>query len=1132
MTKISNKGNSEPIELSSRLLGTDQNGKTKNYILEGIVALINSVAGKDYIQFKFSPNYGSIGFFSSNEAITNPTQITKLFFNKQSVSKEDLTALFTKIDTLQNIVIELRNPSNSNNFATFKITNITNQTEYFELDVTLYKNFYSGNLVANATYSAYFDVKENFEDKLAQGNYIGTAETLKADIETRQPKVAGKSLVDDTEIEKLEILDATADINKPVSEPQENRIQEVVNNQIVNSTKVEATTSSPTPDIGLGNVHAVVGPGTYPNWGGMIVPANNQGTLQRIGSSYSVVLIPITGFDLLATKQEIKSKANLEVGKNLFNYQDPDVLINKSFGGGGTTIYDVTDMVISGFIPVLPSQILITNRTSGGFAHNYYNSDKNYVTSITTNSSFTVPSGVAFIRVVFYDAGFGIENYQLELGNVSSYFEPYALSIPKEELGNAALKEDFKLLNYKSDLKIDKSFSRNIFNKNDSDIADGFFQATGEVIIAAGYKHSGFIPVKPSTDYRVSNSGLGGAMNLYFDIDKNLIGHINSESLDTPSDCYFIRISFNGTNINTVQVEEGTVATSYVAYNESSFLNPVYLALNNKIDKEIGKNLINKNSSDLQTGKFYSEDGALQTNSLYNATGLIAVKPSTAYTHSNLGLGGAACVICNDLGVVIEHFNGSDPDTFITPSNGYFVKLSIQVNRMDIAQLEEGSVATIFSPFSDYAPLGLAQEKLPVRQITNIIPKKLYFIKNRQLCIYYENVLLKQLNSESSLFFDKGFNNNKLASFSFTSAVTNQTMNALLSNNLRAIENKNITYDVIDGATNNGKTVNALFIGDSFTDIGAYVRETKVLLEAQGVTFNLLGTCGNSTFKAEGLSGGTLANTFLNNSSGVARIVNVTGVSVLPGSTYPGTSYSDANGNIWQPRGGKIDGSGNGKIIVTKYGAVNGDFATFPSSGVLTKTSSSEFEGDSTITYSTPVSAYFNPFINHSTGVLDLPAYISYWGFANPNIIVIQFTWNDLPTWATTSQINNLVANFKTACDHIHSSYSSAKVVLSIEPYGSINGNLDWNGKKYSVLHFVEAMLLQFEDDDDYNSFVKVAPSYACVDLINGYGGGSTNVPCERYPLLTEVSGGDGVHPNTGMLQIADCIAPIISAII
>ena len=76
-------------------------------------------------------------------------------------------------------------------------------------------------------------------------------------------------------------------------------------------------------------------------------------------------------------------------------------------------------------------------------------------------------------------------------------------------------------------------------------------------------------------------------------------------------------------------------------------------------------------------------------------------------------------------------------------------------------------------------------------------------------------------------------------------------------------------------------------------------------------------------------------------------------------------------------------------------------------------------------------------------------------------------------------------------------------------------------------MELVEFLVEEIELNENYNSWVKIAPSYAFVDLVYGYSNSSIT-PCERYPEITENSGGDGIHPTTGMLQIADCIYPIV----
>jgi hypothetical protein len=155
--------------LDDLLVGTDvqNNNDTKNFNVGSLVGLVNSVAGRDYITYKFSlGNSNSVGAFTSDNSKTNPATITKLFFNKTEITGENLSVLFNKLDTLQNIAVSLRNPGNANNFATFKVINITDRTDYFEFDVVLYKSFSLGLLSNETTYSFYFDVKETFDDKL------------------------------------------------------------------------------------------------------------------------------------------------------------------------------------------------------------------------------------------------------------------------------------------------------------------------------------------------------------------------------------------------------------------------------------------------------------------------------------------------------------------------------------------------------------------------------------------------------------------------------------------------------------------------------------------------------------------------------------------------------------------------------------------------------------------------------------------------------------------------------------------------------------------------------------------------------------------------------------------------------
>jgi hypothetical protein len=186
-------------------------------------------------------------------------------------------------------------------------------------------------------------------------------------------------------------------------------------------------------------------------------------------------------------------------------------------------------------------------------------------------------------------------------------------------------------------------------------------------------------------------------------------------------------------------------------------------------------------------------------------------------------------------------------------------------------QIEVGTTPTYYEPYTEYAPVGQIQRQVPDRDVVTILPSTMYFVKNKELCVYYENVLLKNLNDPTTLYCNVGRNYNRQVTFNFPAVLTNQIMTYQVVRSLKRGQLKNVTYNVIDGATNTGKTRNILCIGDSFTDIGIYVKEIKTLLTADGVTVNQIGTNGNTTgatqFRAEGLSGGNLGNTFLNSSA-------------------------------------------------------------------------------------------------------------------------------------------------------------------------------------------------------------------------------------------------------------------------
>lgn len=104
--------------------------------------------------------------------------------------------------------------------------------------------------------------------------------------------------------------------------------------QLVDSAIVNGVTEASTVPS-TGNIHALgVGPGTYPNWGGMVIPAENIGTLQRVGATYSVSLTPLPLSGKVNVSDVINTLVSTETAKPLSAAQGK--VLNDRFGSYAT----------------------------------------------------------------------------------------------------------------------------------------------------------------------------------------------------------------------------------------------------------------------------------------------------------------------------------------------------------------------------------------------------------------------------------------------------------------------------------------------------------------------------------------------------------------------------------------------------------------------------------------------------------------------------------------------------------------------------------------------------------------------------------------------------------------------------
>jgi len=139
-----------------------------------------------------------------------------------------------------------------------------------------------------ATNNPYPDSPDPSPSKLDRGGYEGTAETLDNKI--------------DSTLAEAELL---------------------INNFLTDSTLI-GNPSIAIPTEITGNAHCIgVGPGTYAFWGGMVIPANNIGTLKRVDGVYSVNLTAFADVNKILPWQSIPYAIGSQTNKDGIDWYLP-----------------------------------------------------------------------------------------------------------------------------------------------------------------------------------------------------------------------------------------------------------------------------------------------------------------------------------------------------------------------------------------------------------------------------------------------------------------------------------------------------------------------------------------------------------------------------------------------------------------------------------------------------------------------------------------------------------------------------------------------------------------------------------------------------------------------------------------
>lgn len=122
-----------------------------------------------------------------------------------------------------------------------------------------------------------------------------------------------------------------------------------------------------------------------------------------------------------------------------------------------------------------------------------------------------------------------------------------------------------------------RSVGKNLFDKNN--VSVGMILSTGMFDPSLSeIRTSDYIEVASNTTYTLKNAAINSSHGLdYFDVDKNHLdegdkatGYNETRTFTTGSNTKYIRASVHIDNLDSAQIEEGTVATPYEPYKEST----------------------------------------------------------------------------------------------------------------------------------------------------------------------------------------------------------------------------------------------------------------------------------------------------------------------------------------------------------------------------------------------------------------------------------------------------------------------------------------------------------------------------------------------------------------------------------
>jgi hypothetical protein len=304
-----------------------------------------------------------------------------------------------------------------------------------------------------------------------------------------------------------------------------------------------------------------------------LIPKGDKGDKGDPGTASVAIDDTKTNTTQTWSSQKIQNSINNVVigasGKNMFDKNRANTTGYLSTSNGTTLITDAATFA-SDFMSVLGNTAYVA---SSSVFWIFYKDDKTFISSTASTKTVTTPSNAAYARVDFTASG--INTLQIELGAVSTSYEAFKVvmdgaNIKDGTIANNSIKDGTltksKFQNGYISLA-DTNFGttgKNLFNKAKAVLNAYIDVAGGKNVISPdnSMSYSEYIPVTGSTQYILTYS----SFVLYYDSSKNYLGYVSSKTFTTPANAAYVILDFNTVNLNTLQMELGTISTIYEDY--------------------------------------------------------------------------------------------------------------------------------------------------------------------------------------------------------------------------------------------------------------------------------------------------------------------------------------------------------------------------------------------------------------------------------------------------------------------------------------------------------------------------------------------------------------------------------------